>query len=41
MIAVWESDTLDTFFRFRLDWTTEPTVFKLSGKLVQNLAPLW
>ena len=31
MIAVWESDMLDTF---------DPTFFKLLGKLIHNVAPL-
>ena len=40
MIAVWESDMLDTFFKFRLNWSTDPTFFKLLGKLIHNMAPL-
>ena len=39
MTAVWESDMLDIFLRFRLNWSTDPTFFKLSGKLFHNVAP--
>ena len=40
MTAEWESDMLDIFLRFRLNWSTDPTFFKLSGKLFHNVAPL-
>ena len=40
MTAVWESDMLDIFLRFRLNWSTDPTFFKLLDKLFYNVAPL-
>ena len=39
MIAVWETNMLDTF-RFRLKWAKDPTFLKLLGKLFHNVAPL-
>ena len=39
MIAVWESDMMDTFFIFHLDWTIEPTSFKAIGEVIPYIGP--
>ena len=36
MIAVLGSDMLDTFFKFRQNWSTDPTFFKRLGKLFHD-----
>ena len=40
MIAVWESDMLDTFFKSRLNWSTDPTFFlKATGEVIPKCGP--